>query len=278
MRNVSTVRPELRNLLLAGAAVCLIGGGALAQNASPPATAASPGATSGSTGPTQLPAVVQTPPSPGAPPTSGVTNSDPQTAQNQARKAQPDDEDDDDGDAARDMQHSIMMEAALRTMHSRLRLTGEQERLWPPVEQAARELARIGRETREDLDDLDDDNPVAALRRMGEAATEHGEALDKLADAAEPLWAALDNSQKRRLRRALETMHERMHAMLDGRSHGMTGGMDRRHDDDDDGRHGGWRGHDDGQERSDIRQWRRHWLDRRDRGHGWGEDGWGERR
>lgn len=300
MRKTNTLRPGLRHLLLASAAACLIGGGALAQNTSPPATATSPGATSPSAT-SQLPQAAQN-----FDTTSGVTSRDTQSARDQARNARPDDDDDDDDrdDVARDIQRTIMMEAALGAMRSRLRLTSEQERLWPPAEQAVRDLARISREAHSDLEDVDDDEPVDALRRMGEAATEHGEALEKLADAAEPLWNALDDGQKRRLRRTLHAMHERMHRMhmMGGGMRGMMGGMERDHDDDRsdrrDGRMqgdmhermrdhmrerhgrmdrhgGGWRDREDGPDRSDFRQWRKNWEDRRDRGEGWGGHGWG---
>ena len=87
--------------------------------------------------------------------------------------------------------------AALRTG---LKLTPDQERLWPPVEGAIRDLARqrdAQREARRERGRMIDDAP-GALRGMADAATARGEALRKLADATAPLFATLDEGQKRR--------------------------------------------------------------------------------
>jgi zinc resistance-associated protein len=57
---------------------------------------------------------------------------------------------------------------------------------------------------------------------MADAATARGEALRKLADASQPLYASLDQDQKRR-------------AMILARpmgGHGMRGGWHHGHDDD----------------------------------------------
>lgn len=87
--------------------------------------------------------------------------------------------------------------AALRTG---LKLTPDQEKLWPPVEAAIRDLAKqrdVQRAARRERGRMVDDAP-GALRGMADAASARGEALRKLADATTPLFATLDEGQKRR--------------------------------------------------------------------------------
>lgn len=298
----TTQAKTFRASLLAGAAAFALAGAALAQTApasppnpgsSPPASATSPGPTSGASGTTQVHPSLEAQ-------QGGATMRDTDAAQRQAQSAKPDDQDDDDDDdkggdngndsraTAMELQHSIMMEAGLATIHSRLRLSGDQERLWQPVEQAVRNLAGVMREARAGMADLDEDNPVDMLRKMGEAASDHGEAMEKLADAAEPLWNALDDGQKRRLRSVLSMMHERMHSGM-GMMSGMSRGMRDRDNDDrsgmDDRRgmrdrmmrdrmdrsdRGFWRD-DDGRRGHDFHHWRRNGDDRGRRG-GWDDD------
>ena len=61
-------------------------------------------------------------------------------------------------------------------------------------------MAKMRQQRREAMRDrpkFGDDAP-AALRAMADAATARGEALRKLADASQPLYASLDQDQKRR--------------------------------------------------------------------------------
>ena len=113
-------------------------------------------------------------------------------------------------------------DARIAALHAGLKLTGDQEKLWPPVETAIRDMAKLRQQRREAMRDrprFGDDAP-AALRAMADAATARGEALRKLADASQPLYASLDVDQKRR-------------AMILARPMGGP-------------QHGGWRrGHDD---------------------------------
>ncbi|WP_336486010.1 Spy/CpxP family protein refolding chaperone [Methylobacterium nigriterrae] len=91
-------------------------------------------------------------------------------------------------------------DARIAALHAGLKLSAEQEKLWPPVETAIRDLARLRREQREarrERGRMIDDAP-GALRAMADAATARGDALRKLADASQPLYATLDADQKRR--------------------------------------------------------------------------------
>ena len=91
-------------------------------------------------------------------------------------------------------------DARIAALHAGLRLTPDQEKLWPPVESAIRDLSRLRqaqREARQERGRMIDDAP-AALRAMADAASARADALRKLADASAPLYATLDPDQKRR--------------------------------------------------------------------------------
>lgn len=92
-------------------------------------------------------------------------------------------------------------DARIAGLHAGLKLNADQEKLWPPVETAIRDLA-AQREARmqawSERRGRALDNPPEALRGMADAATARGEALRKLADATAPLYATLDEGQKRR--------------------------------------------------------------------------------
>jgi LTXXQ motif family protein len=100
------------------------------------------------------------------------------------------------------------LEARIAALHSGLQLTPDQERLWPPFEQAVRELAKLRQQGAQvgaqegarqrggepsTADDL-----MARIERRADALTRRGAALKALAQAAAPLWQSLDDSQKRR--------------------------------------------------------------------------------
>ncbi|CAO4146964.1 LTXXQ motif family protein [Methylorubrum thiocyanatum] len=91
-------------------------------------------------------------------------------------------------------------DARIAGLHAGLKLNPEQEKLWPPVETALRDLSKqreAQRAARRERGRMSEDAP-GALRAMADAATARGEALRKLADASTPLFASLDEGQKRR--------------------------------------------------------------------------------
>jgi zinc resistance-associated protein len=126
-------------------------------------------------------------------------------------------------------------DARLAALHAGLKLNPDQEKLWPPVEQAIRDLVKMRREQRrafrESRETGRDDLP-GLLRGMAERQGARAEALRKLADAASPLYASFDDGQKRRLRILVRQMrpHGMMrHAWRHRDGHGMMGrGMGRR--------------------------------------------------
>lgn len=110
---------------------------------------------------------------------------------------------------------AAFVDARIAAVHAGLKLNADQEKLWPPVESAVREFAklRIDRaNARMDAGPGDADknadkpeDPVARLRQRAEDMGATSAALKKIADAADPLYKTLDEGQKRRL--AVLTRH-----------------------------------------------------------------------
>ncbi|WP_128927176.1 Spy/CpxP family protein refolding chaperone [Bradyrhizobium guangxiense] len=104
---------------------------------------------------------------------------------------------------------AAFVDARIAAVHAGLRLNADQEKLWPPVEAAVREFAklRIARanarmnagpgDASRDADKAED--PIARLRQRAEDMGTSSAALKKIADAADPLYKTLDDGQKRRL-------------------------------------------------------------------------------
>jgi hypothetical protein len=110
--------------------------------------------------------------------------------------------------------------AHVAALHAGLALTPEQEKLWPPVESVLKDLAqkreaRMEERRMEREKDRADEKPrpdaMMRLRKGAEFMTETGADLKRLADAAQPLYDKLDDSQKDRLQSMVRHgMHERM--------------------------------------------------------------------
>jgi len=126
-------------------------------------------------------------------------------------------------------------DARIAAVHAGLKLSPDQEKLWPPVEAAVREFAklRIDRANarmeamKGDAPDAQKpDDPVARLRERADNMATSAAAMKKIADAADPLYKTLDDGQKRRL--AILTHMEHRFAEDGGwRRHGMGRGLDR---------------------------------------------------
>ena len=142
-------------------------------------------------------------------------------------------------------------DARIAAVHAGLKLTADQEKLWPPVEAAVREFAklRIDRANARMNSSRDDssqkpDDPVTRLRDRADNMAATAAAMKKIADAADPLYKTLDDGQKRRL--AVLTRMDRRFGDRGGWRHherGMGGerdfdrhrGYDRNRDDRDSG-------------------------------------------
>ena len=103
---------------------------------------------------------------------------------------------------------AAFVDARIAAVHAGLRLNADQEKLWPPVEAAVRDFAKLridranarmnaGPGGAKDGDKPED--PIARLRQRAEDMGATSAALKKIADAAEPLYKTLDEGQKRRL-------------------------------------------------------------------------------
>ncbi|MDE2329646.1 MAG: Spy/CpxP family protein refolding chaperone [Bradyrhizobium sp.] len=103
---------------------------------------------------------------------------------------------------------AALTDARIAAVHAGLKLTPDQEKLWPPVEDAVRDFAklRIDRANARmtagaaDRDAGRQDDPVARLRERADNMAASAAAMKKIADAADPLYKTLDDGQKRRLR------------------------------------------------------------------------------
>jgi hypothetical protein len=155
--------------------------------------------------------------------------------------------------------HEAFLDAKLAGLKAGLKLTSDQDKLWPPFETAVRDAAKLHmdhmksmmehmqkmREMMEGMQKSEEKksegmnettapgqtmSPVDRLEAMGQRMSEHGAAITKVADAAKPLYASLDDSQKRLFallgremfmmghgHRGMEMMHRGMGGM------GMTG-------------------------------------------------------
>lgn len=137
-----------------------------------------------------------------------------------------------------------LVDARIAAVHAGLKLTPDQEKLWPPIASAVRDFAKAridrraarieARQQAEDQAAQTPPDPIARLRKRADNMATTAAALKKIADAAEPLYKTLDDGQKRRL--AILTRH-----------HGRLGGP--------------------------HPAWRHHWMERHDGGHGAPDDG-----
>ena len=109
---------------------------------------------------------------------------------------------------------AAMTDARIAGLKAMLRLTPDQERHWPALETALREAAsqrdarmtermQRWREMRENRDAARQD-PVQRLRTAADRMAANAATMRKLADAAGPLYASLDEAQKRRIDRVME--------------------------------------------------------------------------
>jgi zinc resistance-associated protein len=90
-------------------------------------------------------------------------------------------------------------DARIAALHAGLQLNAEQEKSWPAVESALRDMAKQRADrlaAREDAKRPAD--PIARLNLRADAMESRGASLKKLAAAAGPLYLSLDDAQKHR--------------------------------------------------------------------------------
>ena len=105
---------------------------------------------------------------------------------------------------------AALTDARVAGLKAGLKLTAEQEKSWPAVETAIRDLAKergdrmkdraARREARRGGDNAQQARPdaLARLRQGADAMTARAASLKKLADASEPLYKSLDDGQRHR--------------------------------------------------------------------------------
>ena len=111
-------------------------------------------------------------------------------------------------------------DARIAAIHAGLKLSAEQEKNWPAVESALRDLAK--QRSEQFAARASADRPVDPLDRLAlraDVMTKRGAALKNLADASGPLYKSLDEGQKHRFV---------MLARLGGRDGGWRGGRGHR--------------------------------------------------
>ena len=129
---------------------------------------------------------------------------------------------------------AALVDARIAAVKAGLKLTPDQEKLWPPVESAVRDFAKLRidwanarmqeRQNRETQAERPD--PFVRLRERADNMAATAAALKKIVDAADPLYKSLDEGQRRRL--AVLTRMER-------RMMGSEGWRHHRRDHDHDG-------------------------------------------
>jgi zinc resistance-associated protein len=116
--------------------------------------------------------------------------------------------------------HEALLDAGLAGLKAALKLTPDQEKNWAPFEAAVRDAAKMRMEQakammdrvqkmRDWMEHMQDTkeakdmgaagqaiSPIDRLEAMAQRMSERGAALKKVADAAQPLYASLDDSQK----------------------------------------------------------------------------------
>jgi zinc resistance-associated protein len=101
---------------------------------------------------------------------------------------------------------AAFLDARIAALKAGLVLNAEQEKNWPPLESAMRDLAKqraerlaAWKERRDDNQGEDVEvNPIDRLSRTSERLSARAADLQKLATAAKPLYDSLDDGQKRR--------------------------------------------------------------------------------
>lgn len=98
---------------------------------------------------------------------------------------------------------AAFLDARIAALHAGLKLNADQEKNWPPVEAALRDIAKdraqLAAQRRARAEASDRLDPIQRLRNASDAMTTRAAGLKRLADASEPLYRSLDEAQKRRM-------------------------------------------------------------------------------
>ena len=98
---------------------------------------------------------------------------------------------------------AAFLDARIAAVRAGLKLTPDQDKNWPAVETAVRDLVKIREDQREarrtarNADQRPD--PVERLRTQADSMGALAAGMKRVAEAADPLYKSLDDGQKRRL-------------------------------------------------------------------------------
>ena len=110
---------------------------------------------------------------------------------------------------------NALTDARVAAVKAGLKLTADQEKNWPAVEQAIRDFAKDRYERRaERRNEPRPADPIERLRARADAMTKTAADMKHLADAAAPLYQSLNDDQKHRmffLVRQMRGHHMAMH-------------------------------------------------------------------
>jgi hypothetical protein len=101
---------------------------------------------------------------------------------------------------------NALTDARIGMVKAALQLTPEQQKFWPPIEEAIRARAETRIHRIAQLKSLAEQagqrefNPVELMRGRAEALAQRGANLKRLADAWQPLYQTLNPDQKQRVR------------------------------------------------------------------------------
>jgi zinc resistance-associated protein len=111
-------------------------------------------------------------------------------------------------------------DARIAALKAALKLTPDQEKNWPAVEQAVREISkdRIAQRQARSAARQQRSGDPERLGERADALTTRAAALKRLADAEKPLYQSLDEAQKRRFGRAFRYAAHRRAS--EARTHG----------------------------------------------------------
>ncbi|HMN52415.1 MAG TPA: Spy/CpxP family protein refolding chaperone [Xanthobacteraceae bacterium] len=132
---------------------------------------------------------------------------------------------------------AAFLDARIAAIKAGLRLNAEQEKLWAPVEALVRDLGKkwgdrfaarreqmqkIRAEIRDGKEPPAFD-PVERLKKRADNMAERATDMKRFAEVAQPLYASLDENQKRRLQTLLPGRHRGMMRHFENRGEGPRG-------------------------------------------------------
>lgn len=119
-------------------------------------------------------------------------------------------------------------DARIAALKAGLQLTPDQEKNWPPFEQALRDLVKLrldrikAREAREAAGEPPPADPFTRMQRRAERLSQFSTALKHVADAGAPLYQSLDDAQKNRFKMLAHVLRPHwMRARFEHRWHGF---------------------------------------------------------